>query len=437
MTIKLLTYTPAIECYECGQKELIRKSFLLVGEYYFCCKDCRDKQYFKCSNCEDYYQHDDGKQEHETETYCQDCFDDLFFYCDGCNEIFIKDDDEEHLINDEILCESCFTNKYYLCIECNTPLRKHHDTYFEVNGDIYCQDCFDDNCTFCCDCGDSTRNEDIVVIQDESYCSSCADKHRTSKQHANTFEKTFGIKTCYGIEIECCSEDEMDFRIDHVELDTDGSITPDEEDDKSNELRLGILQGDAGIDTLKTVCTRLTRYNAYVNKTTGLHIHVDATSISDSKLDCLKSMAWVFDKVIFGLMPMSRRQNTYCRCLPVPFRTIKDQFRNPGDRYHGFNLESLDKHSTIEFRYHSGTTNFLKIYHWLTFCLHFVQYGQDFFWTCNQFRPGIGRLRLLCQHINLPKDTMLYLIDRYRKFNNGTDDEPEIAIEERQFQEVA
>ena len=435
MTTKLLTYTPAIECYECGQRELILKSFLLVGEHHFCCEDCRDKRYFECSNCNEYFDLDDKFLDSNGKIFCQDCYDDLYFCCDECSNEHEKNNDE-HWVNDFMLCDDCYNHTYYECVGCSTPLKKTSHSYYEVNGDIYCPTCFEANCTVCRGCEELILNNDAETINDDSYCSTCArEKHTSRKQSSKTFDKTFGIKTYYGIEIECCSSEEISTSgIGYTEVDSDGSIEPDDEDDKSNELRLGVLQGDAGIKTLEDVCLKLRRYEAYVNKSTGLHIHIDATSITERKLDCLKSMAYVFDNVIFSLMPMSRRRNTYCKALPVNFKGSQDSFRALSDRYHGFNLESLDKHSTIEFRYHSGTTAFLKIYHWLMFCLHFVQYGQDFFWTCNQLLPSYGRLKMLMAHIKLPKETQDYYLERYLKFNPR---DTSIEIEERQFQEVS
>ena len=48
-----------------------------------------------------------------------------------------------------------------------------------------------------------------------------------------------------------------------------------------------------------------------------------------------------------------------------------------GDRYYKINCCSWQRHSTIEFRQHSGTTNYEKIQMWAKFCLKLVAWSAD------------------------------------------------------------
>ena len=66
-------------------------------------------------------------------------------------------------------------------------------------------------------------------------------------------------------------------------------------------------------------------------------------------------------------MPASRRDNRYCRGLGHvsdemirSARTVDELKGRIGDRYHKVNLEAYSRHKTVEFRQHSGTTNFTK-----------------------------------------------------------------------------
>lgn len=430
----LLTHTKQRECYECGQLDLLFISFKMIDGHAYCSEECINENFFVCCNCNDHYMHDEKMEGLDGKVYCPSCYDDKYCTCEGCNDIIELDD--ANSTGKGMLCTSCYEHNYYVCERCGCQLDKRSMEFYEHSGDIYCSDCYHERFFICSECDDSYSTDEQHTDDDGvSFCSECFSEKQGAKQKASTFDKVNGIKTYYGIEIECCSPYDVDMlQSDFVDVAEDGSISPNDED-HAIELRLGILQGDSGIVTLERICNKLAEKEAYVNRSTGLHVHIDATGISIDKLDCIKSMAYVFDKVIFGLMPRSRRANSYCQALKNTFRGYKGDFSEGCDRYRGFNLESLEKHSTIEFRYHSGTTNYNKIYHWVVFCLHFVTYGQGFFWTCDQFRPSLGRLRMLLEHIKIPKALHEYYLDRFRKFN------PHVAnavpIEENEFSEVA
>ncbi|KAA3846594.1 amidoligase enzyme, partial [Bacteroides ovatus] len=44
---------------------------------------------------------------------------------------------------------------------------------------------------------------------------------------------------------------------------------------------------------------------------------------------------------------------------------LREVFNN--DRYHKVNFEAYSRHRTVEFRQHSGTTNFTKMENWIRF----------------------------------------------------------------------
>ena len=75
------------------------------------------------------------------------------------------------------------------------------------------------------------------------------------------------------------------------------------------------------------------------------------------------------EKVIDAFMPSSRRNNRFCQGFAnitetqiKSAGTITDLRRAFGnDRYRKVNLEAYARHRTVEFRQHSGTTNFTKM----------------------------------------------------------------------------
>ena len=81
------------------------------------------------------------------------------------------------------------------------------------------------------------------------------------------------------------------------------------------------------------------------------------------------------ENLIDAFMPATRRNNRYCKSLNhVSDERIKsartiDDLRDvfDRDRYHKVNFEAYSRHKTVEFRQHSGTTNFTKMENWIRF----------------------------------------------------------------------
>jgi len=157
-------------------------------------------------------------------------------------------------------------------------------------------------------------------------------------------------------------------------------------------------------DTVAKVCEVLNSLGAKVNRQCGLHVHV---YIGDMKLKKIKNIALrytKFEDVIDYFMPKSRRSE-YCNNFshatnnaqyavstrnrstgtPVTMvnqtmqkikscRTINRlQYTMSNNRYCKVNFQSWDKYKTVEFRQHSGTTEFAKIWNWIKFVHRFVE----------------------------------------------------------------
>lgn len=144
-----------------------------------------------------------------------------------------------------------------------------------------------------------------------------------------------------------------------------------------------ILKGKEGLSSLENVCDSLNAIGAKVNKSTGLHVHFDASEISDEHFINIFKNYQKLEAVIDTFMPMSRRANNnwYCRSIvDVDYdecSTKHDIYNANATRYRKVNAESYIRHKTIEFRQHSGTTEFKKISMWINFLRKLIQFSFD------------------------------------------------------------
>lgn len=142
-----------------------------------------------------------------------------------------------------------------------------------------------------------------------------------------------------------------------------------------------VLQGEAGIDEAMTVAAALDDAGAGVNRSCGFHVHFDASDLNAADVRSIVKRYAAHEAEIDAVMPPSRRgsNNTYCatvsRFLTPRFEqagTIREMAAAQGGRYYKVNLQSFQRHGTIEFRQHSGTVNANKIANWVRFLGEFI-----------------------------------------------------------------
>lgn len=161
---------------------------------------------------------------------------------------------------------------------------------------------------------------------------------------------------------------------DHWKMVRDGSC--------GYELVSPILSGEDGLHQIEVVCGVLKQVGAKVDRSCGLHVHVDARNLA--KKDVAKVFIGYarYEPLFDALMPESRRQNLngYCQSIKSAVnyshefasdlqRAYNRLFHT---RYTKVNLESLIRHGSIEFRQHSGTIDANKITNWVVLMVGFV-----------------------------------------------------------------
>ncbi len=151
----------------------------------------------------------------------------------------------------------------------------------------------------------------------------------------------------------------------------------------TNEVVSPILQGNDGLNSLKRLCEALNEIGAKVNKSCGLHVHIGAANMTDAHYTNIIRNYQRLESIIDSFMPESRRGNNsrWCRSLrgfDFSCCTTKDSVCRTmnGDRYHKVNACAYFRHQTIEFRQHSGTTDYTKISMWIQFLAELIKYSE-------------------------------------------------------------
>ena len=136
------------------------------------------------------------------------------------------------------------------------------------------------------------------------------------------------------------------------------------------------MSGEDAKRQIKIVCEAFAAARVKIDKSCGLHIHHDASDFTVETFKKLFAMYVRFEDALDTLMPASRRDdsNQYCRGFKYNQQQTLDSLRNChtvqdlmstfSTRYIKLNCQSYQRHGTIEFRHHSGTVEFDRIWNW-------------------------------------------------------------------------
>ena len=150
----------------------------------------------------------------------------------------------------------------------------------------------------------------------------------------------------------------------------------------AGELVSPILKGEQGIRELKTVLEALNSVEGVqVNVSCGMHVHLDVRDMTAKEIKTVFERYAKYESQIDLIMPRSRRNSPrWCATLQesvvsnyVGMADSKSELANAIGRYYKVNLSNVHTRGSIEFRQHSGTTEFRKISNWLAFLQQFVE----------------------------------------------------------------
>lgn len=172
-----------------------------------------------------------------------------------------------------------------------------------------------------------------------------------------------------------------------------------------------------GFGYLKKCCRALKMVGATVNRSCGLHVHIGAADLTEQEYCNVFLNYQRLEQAIDSFMANSRRANnafyaaTLRNHILADCHTRSDVYEElSGNRYHKVNPCAWQRHKTIEFRQHQGTTDFAKIQSWVSFLGKLVKYSKD-----NRLENDVTRIEDIPFLTAAEKD---YFIARRTYLNN-------------------
>lgn len=241
---------------------------------------------------------------------------------------------------------------------------------------------------------------------------------------------TDGMLYTFGIETECAiSVFPKQLRsFYNVHCERDGSLN---EGTGGPEYVSGVLKGDSDITNLQHFYKELAK-RSKIDKWCSIHLHIGGFDFTKRTVLNLYLLCRSLEKELFSIMPPSRRKNIYCRTLPTLTQTpdideilkyskpeddiytstlfkslfelasggiklsseLNTKSNHPKGAKCGYDKKSIrycwmniipsifstrgsEKAKTVEFRLHSATLMFEKIYLWILICMAIVKYAEN------------------------------------------------------------
>lgn len=344
------------------------------------------------------------------------------------------------------------TNPYLVCTNCDNA--ELYSTMHE--GGWTCASCARDS-------SDDEEEEDnaYINVHEQDYDTS------TVEYQSEDIGKIITSKRVFSAELECYVHSQHNASAIYYSLPTGVGLSGDGSLDNGGiEIQTPKLKGKKGETLVKAVCALLNTNDCTVNKTTGLHIHLDGEGLLPETLTTSNPIAlkqlWqfyvAFDEVLLSFLPQSRRSNRYCQRMS---RTAKYEqiakcksqrdieklwygMSQVGDinrrkshqkdesRYHGVNIHILLAEKHLEVRFHSGTINATKILEWTA--LHqrvcdLASAGNLVTSASMVDLPLTAKTKLMFSIIGLPDRAKKYFMRRQEQFMQDVE-ESEVTAKE-------
>ena len=354
------------------------------------CCSCDANTFSTCTRCNRRTVREGGdvrtNPDRSSEEFCRRCWDSFWFVCQTCDDVFSRqvaflspDGNHNH-------CEECFEQSYFLCSGCRTSFVR--DSMRGWAGDPFCENCF--------------GNADVW-------------KSQPWEGVATGFDRV-GSERCYGVELEterCEGYRELQRHTKWgcvYECSTPG-----------REFVSPILQGDAGFDEIRKMCSIADDLDWTVNRACGLHVHIDARDLtSDQMLQVVYAYRRSYP-LWKRFVDRRRGENSMCGSPQYSPQDVRDaehieDFAESRDRFEFVNWRAYLRHGSIEIRLYHGSLKAREVCNWVALHARFVDAVKDL--TFDEIDVRIGGItrsnwRGLVELVGDPK-----LLDYWRRAAN-------------------
>ena len=154
---------------------------------------------------------------------------------------------------------------------------------------------------------------------------------------------------------------------------------------ESKEYVSPAFNTESGLDEVSNICKIILDHGGQTNRTTGTHIHLDASDLSPQEIAKIVYFYGKLEYKLDQLLPEDRRHNHFCKsvkrfCKYVSysgfeyFDSMRKLVRVLGTRYVKVNVEAYDRHGTVEFRQLNGTLDGELVRYWVKLMTRIVEY---------------------------------------------------------------
>lgn len=211
-----------------------------------------------------------------------------------------------------------------------------------------------------------------------------------------------------GIEVECVMPQNVDTSpllpfAKYVNITTDGSVEHGR-NETGSEFRI-CMRRDQIREMLPPIMQALKTMGGTVNKSCGLHVHMD------QRHNSIEAAGSVFQRLVrslgllYTVVPSSRRKNTFCKRN----RYADFEKARHGERYKAVNATAYGKHRTIEVRLFGGTLEESKIINWIE-VLYAIAEGETVLRCPKTFDTAL-------KYWKLSDENMAWLKERQKQFS--------------------
>lgn len=336
------------------------------------CRNCWNEEFRECNSCGEEFPRD-NLQFYNDDPYCESCYNESFFYCNICeNDRTLEDYEVFNLIGGQKICGDCVDNSPHLFQHCphtgELIYLRNHSTYILENGRVISKDWARSNLPpslYRSLESETERNRsailrqiDIGALPNSLRRPAARRKPNCSELCSNLINKvknelcnaiTPGISPVHnriyiGMELESFGGKFFTYNNSRAMKGTSIIMGPHRLLNRmlprgTKMVRDGSIQGNNGQEFLPPVVKRqndwkkiertvkaLKEMDWQANDTCGYHMHFSHALINPENPKLIKEIFRIFyylEPFIFQCLPVSRRNNEYCRPISQYF-TAKD-----------------------------------------------------------------------------------------------------------------